>query len=117
MRAWSIFYADGSVVHGAGEPEPSVPNYGVLAILQGVVIEHGFDHYIWRADMGAWVGTKGDASALLQLMHHARQIRACLAGESVTNERFGAVMAVVVQAQEQARDQSRNSAGIVPPSE
>lgn len=104
---WRIYYADGTVTGGVGQPR-DVCCDGVLAILHGGVIEHGFDHYLWREDFGDWIGTKG-AAVETQFKRHAGQIKACLEGESVPNEVFQAVMRRVVE--DQAHDQSGHRPG------
>ena len=99
-----IFYASGTVFDGVPQ---DAPPYGVLAILHHGVIEHGMDWYVHRC--GRWNGVKGDASLILQFMHHAAEIEACLAGETVPNEVFQAVMRRAVE--EQAHDQSSHRTG------
>lgn len=98
--SWRIYYADGSVAEGSGEPV-AIRCDGVLAILHGKEIEQGFDYYLWRSDFAAWVGTK-ESSVIRQFQLHAGKIKACLAGDNVPNEVFQAVMRRVVE--DQARD-------------
>ncbi len=102
---WKLYYPDGTTFDSTqGEPWEA-PAYPVIAILQGAVVEHGRDWYLWRKDYQAWIGVKGDASLALQMMKHARFIEACVAGENLPNEVFQAVLDRAVN------DQSRNRTG------
>lgn len=94
MLAWRVFYDDGTTFDDAQGAPGNAPPLGVLVIVVndpdvGRGLLHGKDYYLCVGD--AWFGV--DRVGLLDWVLHRRpELRAVLAGRSVSNEQFQAVL-------------------------
>ena len=83
MILWRIYYTDGLVLDGEGEPNiPLGKCFQVQIIVQedkdhGRQLLNSADYYLWRSDLNCWVGAAGDLSAMMALTTHTKDI-ACL---------------------------------------
>ena len=83
---WRIYYADGTT-HETESPGdiPLAKRFAVQIIVQddpdhGRQLIHFADYYLWRADLGKWIGVAGDASALMALTTATADITCVLWG-------------------------------------
>ncbi len=83
---WRVYYADGEALDGEGAPDiPLGRCFQVQIIVQedrdhGRQLVHFADYYLWRLDLGRWIGVQGDLSAMMALTTDAKQISCVLWG-------------------------------------
>ncbi len=94
---WRVWLADGTTFDsGQGDPcdVPRHPRAVCIALKDGVWLAclTGGDWYFYRDDLGRWT-EHSDMGALQEMMDHASDIGACLAGKFVDRETFKAMWA------------------------
>jgi len=92
---WRVYYADGSTEDGVGQPG-DICRFQVQVIVQedkdhGRQLVHFADYYLWRSDLGRWIGVEGDLSAMMALTQHTKEITCLLWGSMMAPEDWAVI--------------------------
>ncbi len=95
---WRIYYADGSVFDGKDGVVPIARRFQVQIVVQldrdnGRQLVHFADYYLWRSDLGRWIGVAGELSAMMALTQHTEEITCLLWGSMMDDVSWAKIQA------------------------